>query len=501
MHSRKRRRKIIIIVLLLLLIALLAVMFINYQATRRLGLSIDINPDEVLGPPEYLFSFTGPTSDPLQRPLGVLVDGQRVYVTDSRRSAVDVFDLSGKRIASWTNEKMTTPLYIAKNPKDGRIYVSDRRTRSIHIFDTSGKLIGDFDPKLPKDQRPTFTKEVQWAPVAFAFADDGSLFVSEILKGHRVLGFDPGGKFLWSVGNVGVVNSATEAPKVFQFPNGLKIRKNEVWIADSNNRRIQVLDKKGEFLRIFPTDGLPRGFEFLRGDSQSDEGTKTARFAVVDTLSHDVTIWSAAGQRVLAFGQGGVLEGQFSYPNDISMAESGRMYVADTANKRVQVWGWIAQEQPIPTPKTPMEWALCFSPLLLLLWPLLNRKREFYAKPDFVISVFEVEEAEMLPHRRRRWTVLAEDFEEIRELVDGDIKAEELFTETEYSESDAKSIMDRLDVDHETASILAAARRAKIFCTEDTELRRLAKYLELDVVNHEEFRERFASKKDETTPS
>lgn len=502
MHSRKRRRKIIIIVILLLLLALLGAMFINYQATHRLGLNVGINPDAILSPPEYLFDFAGPASDALDRPLGVLVDGNRVYVTDAARGVVDVFDLDGKRIASWKDERMKLPLYIAKNPKNGRFYVSDRRSRSIHIFDANGKMIGDFDPKLPKKQLPKFeTGGVQWAPVALAFAPDGALYVTEILNGHRLLGFDASGKFQWSSGNAGVVSSAKDSPGIFQFPNGVKVRGDELWVADSNNRRIQIFDRSGKFLRLIPTEGLPRGFDFLRGASQSDEGTTAARFAVVDTLSHDATIWTAKGERVLSFGEVGVLEGQFNYPNDISAAKSGRLYITDTSNKRVQVWGWIADEQPIPTPQTPSQWALCLSPLLLLLWPLLNRKREFYARPDFVLSVFAAEEAEMLPHRRRRWTVLEEEFEQIRELEDGDVKAEELFTETEYSESDAKSIMERLDVDHDTAKFLAAARRAKLFCTEDAELRRLAKYLELDVVNHEEFRERFANKKDEEKPS
>jgi hypothetical protein len=54
--------------------------------------------------------------------------------------------------------------------------------------------------------------------------------------------------------------------------------------------------------------------------------------------------------------------------------------------------------------------------------------------------------------------------------------------------------MDKLEIDHDTALKLATAQRSHIFCTEDMELRKYAKTLEIDVVNREEFLERFAKK-------
>ncbi len=55
--------------------------------------------------------------------------------------------------------------------------------------------------------------------------------------------------------------------------------------------------------------------------------------------------------------------------------------------------------------------------------------------------------------------------------------------------------MDKLEIDEETAIILAIAQRAHVFCTEDAELRRYAKTLEIDVVDREEFLEKYASNK------
>ena len=40
------------------------------------------------------------------------------------------------------------------------------------------------------------------------------------------------------------------------------------------------------------------------------------------------------------FGDFGAGDGQFSYPNDIAIDASGRLYIADRENNRVQVWSY-----------------------------------------------------------------------------------------------------------------------------------------------------------------
>lgn len=495
MHSRKRTRRIVMVVLLLALLALIIVLFVNYRATRQIGFDFEIDPGAVLAPPVHLFSFSGPPEDPLQRPIGIRVEGDRVYVSDSRRSVVDVFSLDGQRVAQWRHEEMRIPLYIAKNPVSEVFYVSDRRTRTIHRFSAEGEYLGQFDPELPPDQLPLIeTGGVQWAPVALDFAEDGSLYVTEILKGHRLLVFDPEGNFMRSVGTAGLVDVAGDAPLLFQFPNDVKVFGEEVWVADSNNRRFQVFDLAGEFLRIFPSEGLPRGIDFLKGPSQSTEGTATLRFAVVDTLAQDVTFWAKNGTNLARVGEPGVLEGQFAYPNDLSVAANGRLYIADSANGRVQVWGWPRDEQPIPTPVTPFQWGLCLSPLLLLPLLFALRKRRFFATADFAETAFASGLAPRLPAFKRRWLMLEPELERVADLADGTVKAKELFNATEHSESDASVLVRRLEISDREAQVLSIAQRSRFFCTEDVELRRLARLLEIDVLNAEEFSERFSRK-------
>jgi DNA-binding beta-propeller fold protein YncE len=492
--TRRRRRLIIALVILAILLTLLSIAYVNYRATRNIGFGLDLNTDAVLAQPRYLYSFGSEGVNRLLHPLGVLVDGDNVYVTDSQRGEVIVYTLAGKRVKAFGKGHLLVPLYIVKNPKTGEYWVADRRLRSIEVFTSNGTWLRTFNPKLPKAQLPKFeTGKIQWAPVALAFAPDGTLYVTEILNGHRLLEFDPTGKFVKSTGSVGIVEKADAAPDAFQFPNNVKVLGNEVWVADSNNRRLKVYSRDLEFKRFLVTSGLPRGMAFL-----PRKGGEPQRLVVVDTLAHDATIWEAkSAKKVLNFGTQGVLEGQFNYPNDVSSDGARRMFIADSSNGRIQVWGWPAEANPIPTPQTPLQWLFCLSPLLLLPLLLLTRRKRFFATADFVLAMYAAEEISLMPGGRRRWFVTPEDYDELEGLSQGDISLGELLNSSEHSESDARALMQRFELDYPSAVTLSIAQRARVFCTESAELRRLARVVEIDVVNRVEFLERFAKKRSE----
>lgn len=483
--SRRSIRQIVVIVVLLIILALLGVGYWNYSQTRSFGLDIAFNQSEMLTPPQYLYSFAGEGEDRLARPLGVLAEGGRIYVTDSRRGVVDVFTATGTHTATWGSEVLVTPLYLAMHPVSGDLYVSDRRLRSIEIFGPDGAHKGSFDPMLPEEELPEFdTQGVQWAPVALDFAADGSLYVAEILKGHRLLIFAPDGAFKRSVGTAGLVNDAKSGEAVFQFPNSVKVEGDEVWVSDSNNRRIQVFDLDGEFSRLVVTQGLPRGFDFL----PKLEEEEPVRLVVIDTLAHDATIWDAGrAQKVLTFGGRGVLEGQFNYPNDTSIDAQRRIFVADTANGRIQVWGWPALSNPVPLPTTPLGWLACLSPLLLLPLLLLLRRKRYVVTPDFVQRLIELGEIDRMPGRRVRWEILAFDHDQFVGVEQDGVDLGTLLNPVEFSEADAREIETRYELEWRDAAVMSVAQRTKRFATEDRDLRRVAVALELRVMDHQEF--------------
>ena len=491
--SRAQKRKIAIIATLVVLLALLGGYYAYYRATHQLSFNIATAPTDTIGPPQFLYAFatTSLKGISLQRPVGVLVDGNNVYVADSAGRQLFTFDVEGKPKGSFGASQTVIPLYIAKNPKDGNLYVTDRRLRTIFKYTVGGKYVGEFNPHLPKNQLPTFkTGGVQWAPVGLAFAPDGTMFVTEILNGHRLLIFSPDGTFQKSVGTAGQVVDAKTSPGLFEFPNSLTFHNGLVYVADSNNGRVQVFDKQGNFKKIIVTAGLPRGIDFLARFPQ-DKSTTADRFVIVDTLSHDGTIWSINGDKVVNFGAEGILEGQFSYPNGVSVGPHNLIFVSDTSNGRIQVWGWPNQASPVPIPTVPNNWWLCSIPIFLLPVLLVFRRKRFFATEDFVIEMVDAEQVDLMRSRRRRWLMTQEDYEKLKDIVQGELELAKLLSPTEYSESDARALMEKLEVDLPTAIVLAIAQRNQVFCTEDPEYRRLAKSLEIDVVNRVEFLDRF----------
>jgi len=502
--TKRRVRLLVVAAILILLLVLLAAYFFYYRSTKKLSFNLTASGTESsILPPEFLFSFSGTGTEKLQSPLGVAVVGTKVYVADSVRHTIFTYDQDGRQTGKFGTTETVTPLYLARNPKDGNIYVTDRRKRAVLKFDQNGKYIGEFDPKLPKAQLPKIeTGGVKWVPVALTFANDGTMYVTETLRGHRLLIFSPDGKFKRSIGDVGLVTNPTQLPGVFQFPNGVEVVGNEVYVSDSNNQRIQIFDRDGNFKRFVVTQGLPRGITALL-PFPSDSTTKApdTRIAVVDTLAQFVTIWNGkTAAKLVSFGEQGNLDGQFSFPNGIARGPNNKLFVTDTANGRVEVWGWPDQVAGIPFIGPPIRLLWCLTPLLLIPLLLLTRKRRFVATADFVERMIEMERADLMPARRRAWLTLAPEYELIKEMRYGEIDFGELFEVTEFSESDAKALAEKYELDQPTSELMAAAQRAKVFATQDSDHRRLAKTMEIDVVDAPEFIKRFTKNQSAPTP-
>jgi sugar lactone lactonase YvrE len=468
---RTTKRKIVMLVVLVLLLACLGAWYVNFLSTRSLVLDLRAPDGNELRAPTFLYSFAGQEPNRLQEPIGILADGGEVLVADGKLGEILVFREDGTFVRAFGKGKLQTPLYLAKNPKDGNLYVADRRLRAVLIFTREGEFVREFDPALPKTELPTFdTKGHQWVPIAMDFAPDGSMYILEYLNGQRMLVFGPGGAFVRSIGGTGVASKPTDIPGRFQFPNSVKVRNGEVFVADSNNRRIQVFDLAGGFKRIIQASGLPRGIAFLPRPSNATSET-TDKLVVVDTLSHDGTIFGADGARILKFGERGVLDGQFNFP----------------------AWGWPETVSPIPRvlPREP-AWYLVLLPFLLV--PLMRRKKTFYATADFIEAMLAGDLVYTMPHRRRRWLVSQATHDAFRDVSQGDIHLSELLEVAEHSDSDARALEMRLEVDRESAATLAAAQRTKVFCTESADLRLVARVLDLDVINHSEYVKRFGGK-------
>ena len=209
---------------------------------------------------------------------------------------------------------------------------------------------------------------------------------------------------------------------LFQFPNGIVYHKGSVYITDSNNRRVQVYDKDGNFKKIIVTQGLPRGIDFLNpfpGDKASTPRPFRRRRHAVSRRDDLV----GKGDKIVSFGEQGVLDGQFSYPNGASSAANNKIFIADTSNGRIQVWGW--PEPGLASPATDV-WrttggcARCRCSSCRCFCSCAARSS---SRPR--TSSWRLTTAEQLdPHvqRRRKWFVTEEDYEQLKDIMQGEIE-------------------------------------------------------------------------------
>jgi DNA-binding beta-propeller fold protein YncE len=479
------RRRAILLALLLLVLAAVAAWYVRYLNTRDLGVPVLRTPDQRLAAPQYQYSISGGGGSALRAPLGVAVakDG-RVFVTDSQHARIEVFAITGQYLSQFSSlegsgtptrfPSLLLPVHVAINPVSGDVYVTDRGRSALFVFTQAGRFV--------REIAPYGRLGYKWKPNALAFKPDGSLYVADVFFEHQIWLFDPSGRTLLKFGHSGqVLDNVLNQPGALWFPNGMAVGiDGRLWVADSDNRRIQIFTPDGKPAKIVATSGHPRGLAFWR------QG-KEERLISVDALANFVTVYNPKGEELTQFGERGRGFGQFLYPNGAAVAPDGKILVTDRENDRVQVWLWpptvtVAKVRPGSAPCL----AALLLPLLLLPLAFLLRKRKFFVTGDFLAAMVVKEKLDLMGGRKR-FAVLPATYEAFKDVTQGEIRLADILEPEEHSASDARDLMERYEIGEPEAIVLSMAKRKHVLGTEDAHLRQLAVMLGIKVNGHEEF--------------
>jgi DNA-binding beta-propeller fold protein YncE len=148
---------------------------------------------------------------------------------------------------------------------------------------------------------------------------------------HRVHEFQPDGVLIRTIGQAGQ----------FNFPNGLAVdAKGDLLVADANNGRLMLIDGTGLQVGSVGHGVAPGELGLPRGVAVDDQG----RTYVADATGQGIDVYRFSEKNIPTFisvmGTEGTGDGQFEYPAGLATDSRGRIYVADWANDRIQVWSY-----------------------------------------------------------------------------------------------------------------------------------------------------------------
>lgn len=161
----------------------------------------------------------------------------------------------------------------------------------------------------------------------------GQIYVSDTLNStvHR---FDSSGQYQLSIGQK-IEGSPADLPNgSFLSPFTLFIDgKDQLFVSDIKRNDIQVFDADGNFIRRIQVD-TGEGMEPLRANGLHilDDG----RMVMTDTGNHRFLVTTPDGRITMAKGAKGVEEGQFIYPDELTVTPDGRVFIIGPITCRIQ---------------------------------------------------------------------------------------------------------------------------------------------------------------------
>jgi tripartite motif-containing protein 71 len=283
-----------------------------------------------------------------QGPRGLALDRAcNLYVADSANQRIVKLSPEGGTLAQWGTPgrgagQLTHPDGVAVDAA-GNVYVADTGNDRVQKLSPSGQSLATWGKCLPGvspcSPTPGANPGEFAAPEAVAVDGAGNVYVSDSMN-DRVQKLGPDGKALAQFGSHG------SGPGQLDSPFGLAVdRLGNVYVADLNNNRIQEFSPDGKAVAQFGSHGSgPGQLTQPRGVAVDANGNVYA----ADTQQHRVQEFTPDGSflaqwrrcedgpDVCHFPNSGSAPGEFFHPRGLIADGQGQVYVADTANNRVE---------------------------------------------------------------------------------------------------------------------------------------------------------------------
>jgi DNA-binding beta-propeller fold protein YncE len=259
----------------------------------------------------------------------------------------------GKGLYGWSEA------HTVRIDKDDNIWAVDKGSDMIIKFNHAGRVEWVFGRRAEaadENAKPWTHPEPPLPavdglfrqPTDVAWDSEGNIYITDGYVNSRVAKYDKRGDWVKSWGDRGT------QPGQFRIPHAIVIdRSNNVYVGDRTNRRIQVFDTEGKFLRMFTIDVPPEpGTKAVNGPTPAGErlesqigapnsicitpGPNQALYVGESTFPGRIFKVTLEGKVLGVIGKSGRNLKEFSGAHQLACPSENEVYAAETSNWRVQ---------------------------------------------------------------------------------------------------------------------------------------------------------------------
>ena len=248
--------------------------------------------------------------------------------------------------------------HTVKVDKDDNIWVTDKGSDMVIKFNPEGRVVMVFGRKQEASDEGTEPLKHVKPPLPpvdgmfrqvtdVAWDSAGNTYISDGYVNSRIAKADKDGNWLASWGEPG------SQPGQFTTPHSIAVdAQNNIYVADRGNRRIQLFDTDGKFLRQFTIDApVPADARPAVGNKPTTTTGTMAPGApwaicitpgpnqflyVSDAFPGRIYKLTLEGKVLGVLGKSGKQLGQFGWVHEIACPSENEIYVAEILNWRVQ---------------------------------------------------------------------------------------------------------------------------------------------------------------------